>query len=553
MAIYYLAIIRYTQVDEMDFDVIIIGSGAGGGMTALSLCEQGFKVGLLERGKRFNPSKDYIQNYPNWARREDPLDSASRPEQTINRKYRTEYKIGDQELRRNANIYHRVHGLGGSTLHYQGEAHRFAEYAFNGKSEFGWGVDWPINYQDLAPYYQQAEKLLGVAGKIGNPFKPEREEFPTPAHALKPSSQIMAESAKRAGMSLLPNPLALPSQSVDGRLPCQHSGGCNFGCVFGAKSSIDQAIIPKAEKTGRLTILTESRVSELVLNAAGEITGIHYFDKETGANTQLNARAYVLAAGAVETPRLMLQSGRAQNESGYANQHDQVGRYFMETVIAMRSLQLKADIHTHRGPPLDSRIWDFARPIDNKTSGFVLGVTGYLYPGKDPVSMARHVQGVGRKHKQQVRARFGRDLLVFGVAEQEPAEQNRVFLSDVKDHAGIPMVNIHCEYSVRDRHTISTMQEKLSAWITATPSKKSGFGSSSLGSASATHVGGTCRMGSDPKHSVVDPWGKVHGQSNCYISDASVFPSQGAGDSPSLTIQALALRTADRIGADLKA
>ena len=146
---------------------------------------------------------------------------------------------------------------------------------------------------------------------------------------------------------------------------------------------------------------------------------------------------------------------------------------------------------------------------------------------------------------------FGRRIRLFGIAEQEPVSNNRVTLSTHLDDAGIPKVDVNCAYSERDINTIKAMKNKIRAWADATPTKSIGFASDSLYRSSATHVGGTCRMGNDPKHAVVDAFGKVHDKSNCYITDASVLPTQGAGDSPSLTIQALALRTAEKIANDL--
>ena len=370
----------------MDFDVLIVGSGAGGGMTALALCEQGFKVGLIERGKRFNPQQDYILNHADWETRLDPLKTPRTNEQTINRQYRTSIELQGKQQRRAPLTYHRVHGLGGSTLHYQGEAHRFAEHAFNTRQQFGWGVDWPLDYKQLAPFYKQAEQLLGVAGQVGNPFKPQREAFPTPAHGLSKRSRVLAESAGKIGMTVQPNTLALPSASVDGRLPCQHSGGCNYGCVFGAKSSIDQAIIPRAEKTNKLTILTETRALKLELDQQGEIASLLCSNQK--GKTRLTARRYVLASGAVETPRLMLHSRSAAAKTGFGNANDQVGRYFMETISAHQPIALLADFETYRGPPLDSRIWDFHKPADPHTNGFVLGSFGYLYPSIGPAGHA---------------------------------------------------------------------------------------------------------------------------------------------------------------------
>ena len=519
-------------------------------MAALRLCEHGFKVGLLERGPRFDPRKDYIMNYPDWERRNDPLEHARQAEQTIDQDYRTEFTHNNKQARRSALRYFRVHGVGGSTLHYQGEAHRFAEHAFRSNSEFGWGIDWPIGYSDLAPYYAQAEQLLGVAGAQGNPFKPEREAFPTPAHSLSAKSQIMAEAASKAGFSLLPNTLALPSQSIDGRTPCQHSGTCNYGCVFQAKSSIDQAIIPRAEKTGKLTLLSETRVLNLNIDDAGEISSINCVDAN-GAK-RLSAKRYVLAGGAIETPRLMLASTSAAHANGLGNNNDQVGRYFMETVYCTAKFALNSDIKTYTGPPIDARVWDFCKPHDKQTNGFVLGLAGYLHPSIGPSHHAIRTPGIGRSHLARAKETFGRDLYVFGIAEQEPLASNRLTLSNKSDKRGQAKIKVHCQYSERDKHTIDVVMDKLHKWVSHAPSDGIMSTSDTLRRSSATHVGGTCRMGNEASTSVVDSFGKIHGQKNCYIADASVLPTQGAGDSPSLTIQALALRTADRIASDLK-
>ncbi len=528
----------------MDFDVLIIGAGAGGAMTALRLCEQGLKVGLVERGPKFNPQKDYVQNYPDWETRKDPLESARFPEHTIDVSHRTEYTLNNRTRRRNPFVYHRVHGVGGSTLHYQGEAHRFPEHAFNQFSKFGWGLDWPINYQDLEPYYEQTEQLLGVAGDPKNPHKVKRGSYPTPAHPLSVRSQWLAEAATKAGMTLLPNPLALPSKSLDGRLPCQHSGGCNFGCVFGAKSSVDQAIIPRAEKTGNLTLITEHRVHRLLSSKKGTISGLQISSKDNSKQT-LTAKKYVLAAGAIETPRLMLASD-------LPNPHDQIGRYFMETITVWHFFSAPIDFRVHRGPPLDSRIWDFCYPQDTDTGGFVLGSAGYLYPRTGPVGHARRQNGFGRAHKQKVRETFAKEVYLFGIGEQEPRADNRVLLSQHKDPKGERKVKIQSVYSKRDINTIKQIGERLNQWQQQIPNSKYDGQQSSLTRPSSTHVGGTCRMGQDPSNSVVDAFGKVHAIDNCYVTDASVLNTQGAGDSPSLTIQALALRTADSIASAFK-
>ena len=243
------------------------------------------------------------------------------------------------------------------------------------------------------------------------------------------------------------------------------------------------------------------------------------------ATTHLVPGAYVLAGGAVETPRLMLHSQSNARPNGFANQHDQVGRYFMETVIAYQSIALSADITTYRGPPLDSRVWDYCKPADNATNGFVLGAAGYLYPTYGPTHHAIHTKGIGRAHKIEVRKTFGRNLRLFGIAEQQPRADNRITLSEYKDNTGVPKVNIHSAYSPQDLHTINTMKDKLQDWALATPTKTIDRATDSRYQSSATHVGGTCRMGNNPSQSVVDAFGKVHASRNCYIADASVLPT----------------------------
>jgi choline dehydrogenase-like flavoprotein len=255
----------------------------------------------------------------------------------------------------------------------------------------------------------------------------------------------------------------------------------------------------------------------------------------------------------------MLLNTSTSSGHSVGNQFDQVGRYFMETVVARVVLQLDYDalanngkaFATYKGPPIDARVWDFSRPKNNELSGYVLGVAGYLHKSIGPVQHAIASKGLGLAHKPKVRQSFGQRLELFGIAEQEPQAINRVSLSDALDEDQIPRVNIHCEYSKRDNATIKEMHNKLRDWAEATPHVQIKNQSDTQLRSSATHVGGSCRMGDDPQTSVVDSFGKVHGSSNCYIADASVLVTQGAGDSPSLTIQALALRTADKLADEL--
>ncbi len=552
-----------TVTKEEPFDAVVVGSGAGGGFAAMALAEAGMRVLLLERGRRFEPGRDFPMNHPDWELRP--------------RAFRgTETATGDVSLqleegapldpryghlrstdlpgtahnggsRRGPFRYDRVFGLGGTTLHYQGEAHRFPEHAFRPASRSGLGVDWPLGYADLARYYDRAEHILGVAGDPANPFKPARGPFPTPAHRLSYASQRVARGAKKLGWALLPNSLALPTRSVDGRSSCQRSGGCVQGCIFGAKSSVDLTAIRRGERTGRLRVQTDSRALAMEMGQDGRVGAVIY--RRANGVYRVRARAIVLAMGAVETPRLLLASRSASQPNGIANGSGLVGRYLMETLLVELAVRFDDRIDAYRGPPIDSRIWDFSLPSVNGSvrSGYVLGVSGTAGGFHGPMSYALQMPGLGRAHKEAMRAQFGTVLTLIGIAEQEPRAGNRLTLAESMDPDGIPLARIASSLSELDLLALDAMLMRLKELATASGAVEVLRQITTYDTPAASHIGGTCRMGRQPRDSVVTPFGRSHDVPNLFITDASVLPGQGAGDSPSLTIQALALRTAEHI------
>ena len=542
-----------------DYDVVIAGAGAGGGFAAMVLAQQGLKVLLLERGKRYDYKRDFPMHHDDWEIQPkafttvlDLFDQVDTPAispvdfSLCSGRYEQSGQLQHNRPKRRGRFqYQRALGLGGSTLHYQGEAHRYPEHAFMPASLYGWGQDWPFDYHELAPFYQRAENVLGVAGDQGNPFKPAREAFPTPAHALSTRSQLVKKGAEALGWSLLPNTLALPSKPINGRVACQHSGGCVQGCIFGAKSSTDLTAIKAAEHTGNLTILPHSRLIQIEVDTKGEVTGFVYKLKEK--QEKIRAKKYILALGAIETPRVMLASQSGRYPNGIGNNGDNVGRYFMETISARLECRADQTIHSYKGPPIDARIWDFAKPQAPLRSGFVLGVAGTLSGRHSPVSYAWSLSGIGKAHKQKMRDQFGRDIQLFGIAEHIPDRDNRLMLSDQVDQDGVAKVKLYSDYHKDDKRTLKVMMQRILEWADACELKQRQSLHSTYDIPAAAHVGGTCRMGFDPAVSVTNPNGKVHGISNLYIADASVLPTLGAGDSPSLTIQSLALRTASKL------
>jgi choline dehydrogenase-like flavoprotein len=543
---------------NLSADVIVVGAGAGGGFITTALAEAGLSVLVLERGPWFDYTKDFPMRFPDWEKRRrpfhvgsffsDPSIEATRgadvATQNLDLCSRSKLDRIEPRERRGSFRYQRVLGVGGSTLHYQGEAHRFPPHAFRTRSLFGYGLDWPLDYDELEPWYAWAEQWLGVAGAPGNPFKAPRGPFPTPAHELSTKSQWVQRGAERLGWSLLPNTLALPSRSYDGRTPCQHSGGCVLGCPFGAKSSVDLAVLPRALRTGRVRILDSTRVLKLETGPDGRIRGVVYV--QAGVRKRATADRYVLAGGAVETPRLLLASQNGSHPDGVGNANDRVGRNLMETIFSVLTIQADRPVQAWKGQPIDARIWDFNHPLqDTQRSGFALGVSGTMTAYHGPLSYAQRLGGYGKQHKDAMRERFGRIVNLFGIAEHTPYEENRLLLGEEVDKDGVPKVRVSSDYRQRDLNSLRAMIGGLEALAQACEPDAIMDLYSTYSNSSTTHMAGTCLMGHDPEQSVTDAHGRVHGVENLYIADASVLPGQGMGDSPSLTIQALALRTAD--------
>jgi choline dehydrogenase-like flavoprotein len=319
------------------------------------------------------------------------------------------------------------------------------------------------------------------------------------------------------------------------------------GCIFGAKSSVDQTAIPRGERTGRLVVESGARALQLETAADGRVTAAVY--RRGGEMRRAVGRVFVLAMGALETPRLLLVSQDGRAARGTGNDADQVGRHLTETVWVGLTVRFDERLEPYKGPPIDARIWDFNRPAQPGRSGFGLGVSGTMSGYHGPVSYAERTPGFGLVHKRAMRERFGTIVTLFGIADHEPRAENRVELSDQTDSEGVPLLRVRSSYSEADRAVVGEMMRRCRELAEASGARETVDLYSSYDRPASSHPAGTCRMGADPASSVVDAWGRVHGVANLYITDASVLPGQGAGDAPTLTIQALALRTAGHIAA----
>jgi choline dehydrogenase-like flavoprotein len=537
------------------YDAVVIGSGAGGGPCAYGLAVRGKKVLLLEAGPRYDPYKDYNLDKNDWEIRKFPdrekgiyTFGEGQPLKEeldhLRSRNRGEGLVNPTQKRKYLAFFH-VKGVGGSTLRYQGEAHRLHPRAFRIRSLYGAGNDWPLSYDDLDPYYEAAEKILGVAGPEADPLRPRKNPLPLPPHRLSYASQIIKGACAKLGMKLVPNTLAILSKMYDERPYCNYCNGCADGCPRKDKGSIDVTFIPKAEATGNCTVQEGAHVFRLLANK-GKIEEVLYYDNEK-TQRSVRAKAVVVACGAIETPRLLLNSGIA-NGSG------QVGKNFMETLVWLGTALHPKRTDNYRGMPIDSEVLDHLFPEPGRP--FVSGCRLFSVAGptNGPLSFAyKYFKGWGKEFQEEMKRYFGHALTVGGVGEFLPNKDTFVTVDERQmDRFGVPAAKIQAYLGENEIKILDFISARCKEIL-----KTAGAGDlidelSSYDLFMATHVFGTCIMGKDPGSSVVDPSCRSHEISNLFVADSSVFPSSGGGSSPSLTISAIGLRTADYIaGQDL--
>lgn len=544
-------------------DAVVVGSGAGGAAAAWRLCEKGLRVVLLEAGPRFVPARDYPLSQPDWERHPFPAPPGSRgrisiapldrldPADADLRSWnRTSGPLVRGETRQAMGPgYWHVQGVGGSTLHFVGESHRMHPQAMKLRSRHGVGCDWPIDYADLEPYYALCESIVGVAGPPEQGARWRSTAFPLPPHPLSPPAQRLVAAGSRLGMQWQPNSRAALSTAYDGRPACNYCGNCNRGCPLGDKGSADVTFIRKALASGRLTLKPGCQVVRIRAAASGRIDAIEYVEGKS--IRRIETPVLILAAGAVQTPRLLLAQRSRRHPWGLANGSQQVGRNFMETLGWNSTGLIPGLTQSHVGLQADAICWDFNAPdaIPGLNGGcrFSSSVQEIGFTG--PIAYAtRVIGGFGKQLKAGVRASFGSALSVGAIGEFFPNDATFVDLDPQrKDRHGIPLPRLHSHLGHPEIERLKFMAGQCRRLL-----KEAGaaqlveeFGAWDL--FSATHVFGTCRMGNDSRTSVVDAHCRSHDHPNLYITDASVFPTSGGGEAPSLTIHALATRAADAI------
>src|SRR5580704_1750555 len=542
---------RYKTSDEVDF--VVIGSGAAGGILAKELSTNGFRVVVLEQGP-YLTEVDFSHNEVKVLT-EDLLTNHPKLQPTSFRKTPDEKAKPQRAL-----VYGRL--VGGTSVHFTANFWRFHEIDFVERTKVGPipganFADWPITYADLEPYYTKVEWEIGVSGLAGaSPFDPPRSKpYPMPPLPVKGSGVIFERAASKLGYHPFPAPMAILSQPRPGRSACVNCGFClGFGCEVGAKSTALSTVIRMAEKTGRCEIRPNSYVHKIETDKNGRATGVVYFDAKKNTHLQ-KAKAVIVSANGAETPRLLLLSASSQFPNGLANSSGYVGKNLMPNSSAIAYGVFNEPLNDYKGFAV-SRIFHDFYELDANKLGFHGG--GGLDARFDMSPLAFAMSGLppdtprwGKEFKKTLAQNFTRTMEIFCHGTSLPVESNSISLDDeVKDAWGLPAMRMTFRDHPDDLKLASWMQARAMEILDAAGAKTK-WSNPVTEQQFAVHLLGTCRMGKDPKTSVIDPDHRTHDVPNLFLCDGSSLVTSGRGQ-PTMTIQALSYRAADRITAQAK-
>lgn len=549
------------------YDVVIVGSGAGGGVAAQVLAEAGARICMLEAGDWFDCTRQSMMfGWPYNA----PHRAASSKAKPFG--YFDATLVGGWEVPGEPYVnapgstwrWWRARMLGGRTNHYGRISLRMGPYDFKPYSRDGKGFDWPITYDDLAPYYDKAEELIGVFGSAENlENTPDGKFLPPPAP--RGYERVIKHACDKLKIPCIPSRMAMLTRPLNGRPACHYCGQCGRSCGVNANfSSPGVHIFPTLKKTNVLEVRTNAMVRAVNTGPDGLATGVTYVDKKTRQDVEVRAKIVVLAASCCETARILLNSKDGRHPNGVANSSGLVGRYIMDTVGSAVSghLPILEDLPPQNedgigGMHLYMPWWLYREQLQNKLP-FARGYHIEIGGGRDQpgagvlYGAADRIGGYGVELKQKLRKVYGAEVSFAGRGEMIPNDNSYCEIDPtVVDQWGIPVLRFHFKWSddeiLQARHMQETFQEIIETaggYVTYKSGASKDWGIAPGGE--IIHEVGATKMGTDPKSSVLNQYAQAWDCKNLFVTDAAPFVSN-ADKNPTLTISALGWRTSDYI------
>ena len=562
---------------QKTYDVIIVGSGAGGGMATKVLSEAGLKVAVMEAGPHFDPKNPEQRTQLKW-----PYESPRRGAGTHRAfgGFDMAYGGWDIEGEPYNNIgdthfdWFRSRMLGGRTNHWGRISLRFGPKDFKGKDRDGLGENWPIGYEDVKPYYDKVDKLIGVFGSNEGRYN-DPDGFFLPAPKPRLHELYYIKGAKKSNVDVIPARLSILTKRInEERGVCFFCGQCNRSCSVYADFSAGSCLIFPAQKNGgQVDLYVNSMVSEVTIDDNGRATGVKYINKEDRQQYALKGKIVVLAASACSSARILLNSKSEKYPNGLGNSGDVVGKYLHDSTGTDRAIFVPdlmnrkmynedgvGGMHVYSPWWLDNKKLDFPRGYHIEVWGGI-GMPSYG-TGFNPNSLNKYlgltVGGYGNTLREDVKKFYGSVLGMSGRGESIARKENYCEIDPTTvDEFGIPVLRFNYQWSDYERNQSKHMHETFEEIghnmggivLGDRPGKERDYGL--LNPGRIIHEVGTTRMGSNPKTSVVNEFEQLHDVNNVFVVDAGPFVSQ-ADKNPTWTILALAWRTSDYIVEELK-
>jgi choline dehydrogenase-like flavoprotein len=547
-------------------DVLIIGSGASGGWVAKEAAERGLSVVMLEAGPPRIPTRDFTEHispyqlkFRGFGNQQQLL--RTQPVQRLCYacdEYSHQFFVNDLEHPYTFPIdkpfmWIRGRQVGGKTFCWARESYRYSDNEFKAASHDGYGEDWPISYSELETYYDRVEEFIGVSGSYEKlPQFPDGKFLPPMRLSC---GGVLAKQVieRKFGWRVIPDRVANLTVPHRGRPACHYCDQCQRGCFTASYFNSPSVTLPAAAQTGKFTLVSDAIVSDLLVGKNGRAQGVHYIDRVTREHRETYARVVVLAAGALESTRILLNSQSSGYPQGIGNSDGVLGRYLMDHFTVEGAggniPSLASSRREDTGRPCGFLIPKYVNSCKQRQNHSFL--RGYRFDGDGSQELYEHaflMPESGNTLRKKVRADIPYYFAIEAQGECLPRAENRVTLDrNRKDAWGIPVLHIDATYGENERAMAVAMRDDITAILNemkltdVTPPKTelSIFGKN-------IHECGTARMGKDPKKSVVDANCKVHDIDNVFVTDGAVFVTQGCYE-PTLTIMAISARAGEHI------
>lgn len=549
------------------YDAIVIGSGISGGWSAKELCEKGLKVLMLERGKQLEHIKDYTNaikapwEVPHRGTLTNSMKS-SHPyliRERVYSEFNEDYWMKDDEspyTEKKRFDWTRPDIVGGRSIMWGRGSLRLSEMDFEANAKEGIGIDWPIRYKDIAPWYDHVETFAGISGTAeGLPHLPDGIFQPAMEMNCFEKEVKSRIEGTFSGRKMTMYRTANLTQPIGDRGTCQYRNRCARGCPFGAYFSTQSSTLPAAVKTGNLTLRPDSIVKEIIYDEnEGKATGVRVIDKHTKEVTEYYARIIFLNASTLGSTFILLNSTSNRFPKGLGNDSGVLGKYLM-------------DHHMHAGASGISEEFNDKYYYGNRPAGFYIPrfrnigedkqnyLRGFGYSGNSSrTGWARGIAelGIGEAYKNYLTEPGPWQMGIMGFGECLPYEDNQVTINHAQQDAwGLPVLEFNCEFKENEIQMRKHMNQDAVAMLEAAGLKNvTAFNGESY-PGGAIHEMGTARMGKDPKDSVLNEWNQVHAVKNVFVTDGACMTSS-ACQNPSLTYMALTARAADYAVSELQ-